>query len=371
MGAVYAGLHRNGARAAVKVLHPHLAVHGEVRERFLREGYAANRVEHPCVVKVLDDDLVRSGPDEGTAYLVMELLDGESLESSSNRGLQLTERELLALSQVILEMLEVAHANGVVHRDIKPDNVFITPQGTGAERVKVLDFGLARLLEEHSKTVHGLALGTPSFMSPEQAAGRNSEIDGRTDLFALGAMGFRLITGKRVHKAASTLELVGKMANLPAPRIRSVRPEVSESLARVLDQALEFRREDRYETAAAMRADVEKALTALDAAGPLTLPSEVRLEQSIELSGSDLEVMPSAEPALTTQEVPALTTQEVPALKTQEVPALEPPLRVASSGNVNDATLLLPAEPLPEPIPPVSPSAPDAPSTLPSRAEAR
>ena len=107
MGAVYAGRHRNGALAAVKVLHPHLAAHQEVRERFLREGYAANRVEHPCVVKVLDDDIVRSGPDDGTAYLVMELLEGESLESRSNRGLQITERELLALSQVVLEMLEV------------------------------------------------------------------------------------------------------------------------------------------------------------------------------------------------------------------------------------------------------------------------
>ena len=333
MGAVYAGRHRNGARAAVKVLHPHLAAHQEVRERFLREGYAANRVEHPCVVKVLDDDIVRSGPDDGTAYLVMELLEGESLESRSNRGLQITERELLALSQVVLEMLEVAHANGVVHRDIKPDNVFITTEGTGTERVKVLDFGLARLLEGHSKTVHGLAVGTPSFMSPEQAAGRNGEIDGRTDLFALGAMGFRLLTGQRIHEAPSTLELVGKMATLPAPLIRTVRPEVSESLARVIDRALEFRREDRYESAAAMRVDVEKALAALDLVGPPTLASELRAEKSVELSTGDLEVVvPPAEDAVKTQEVPALDTSSPPAAS-------------------------------------VRPSTPEAPSTLPSLAE--
>jgi eukaryotic-like serine/threonine-protein kinase len=293
MAAVYAARHRNGARAAVKVLHTNLSIHAEVRERFLREGYAANRVEHPGAVKVLDDDMVTGGPDAGTAYLVMELLEGQSLQDRLERGPPIGEREFLAIAASVLDVLEAAHARGVVHRDLKPENLFLLPTlsalsalpGSGDEdrrgdrsppagsraaagdraRVKVLDFGLARLQEVQAITSYGLALGTPSFMSPEQAAGRIDEIDGRTDLFALAATGFRIRTGRRIHEAANPVVLVTKMAALAAPRIRSVAPDVSAPFAGVIDRALEFRREDRYESAAAMRADVCAAIGKLDA----------------------------------------------------------------------------------------------------------
>jgi serine/threonine protein kinase len=290
MGAVYAGRHRNGARAAVKVLHRYLSQHPDVRARFLREGYAANRVEKPGVVKVLDDDIVVGGPDDGTAYLVMELLDGESLEDRVLGGWKLTERNFLAIADSVLEVLEAAHANGVVHRDIKPENIFIAKDESGVERIKVLDFGLARLLEGHSTTTHGLALGTPSFMSPEQAAAKNAEIDGRTDLFALAASGFRLITGRRIHEGSGPIDMISKMANLPAPRIRTVAPTVSESFARVIDRALEFHREDRYENAAAMRLDVQAAMATLDSTARRGAPPiAAASEPSIELSAADFE----------------------------------------------------------------------------------
>jgi serine/threonine-protein kinase len=247
MAAVYAGLHRNGARAAIKVLHASLASNKEVRARFQREGYAANKVEHPGAVKVLDDDVVSSGPDEGTAYLVMELLEGESLQDRLERGQVLDEREFLLLAAEVLGVLEAAHARGVVHRDLKPENLFFAREegDGGGEHLKVLDFGLARLLQAQSITTHGLALGTPSFMSPEQAAGRVDEIDGRTDLFALAATGFRLRTGRRIHEADDPVELVRMMARAPAPRIRTIAPDVSEPYARVIDRALEFARADR------------------------------------------------------------------------------------------------------------------------------
>ena len=125
MGAVYAARHRNGARAAVKVLHPELARRDDVRERFLREGYAANRVEHRGAVQVLDDDIVKEGVDEGSAYLVMEILEGESLEERIERGPPLTELELLRVLDDVLEVLEAAHEHGVVHRDLKPANLFL------------------------------------------------------------------------------------------------------------------------------------------------------------------------------------------------------------------------------------------------------
>jgi eukaryotic-like serine/threonine-protein kinase len=274
MAAVYAATHRNGAHAAVKVLHPELSRLKEVRERFLREGYAANRVEHPGAVKVLDDDVVGSGPESGTAYIVMELLEGESLQDRIERGPPLGELGFLALAGSVLEVLEVAHGRGVVHRDLKPENLFLVRPpadaggATSAPKIKVLDFGLARLAEGQAITSYGLALGTPSFMSPEQAAGRIDEIDGRTDLFALAATGFRICTGRRIHEAANPVDLVRKMASLAAPRLRTVRPEVSEACARVIDRALEFRREDRYESASAMREDVERAIAELEARGP-------------------------------------------------------------------------------------------------------
>ncbi|HEY6459548.1 MAG TPA: serine/threonine-protein kinase, partial [Polyangiaceae bacterium] len=255
-------------KAAVKVLHADLSRHGEVRERFLREGYAANRVDHASAVKVMDDDVVSGGPDSGTAYLVMELLEGESLQDRLERGPPVGEREFLEIADTVLGVLDVAHAAGVVHRDLKPENLFLmTPNPddeSGKSRVKVLDFGLARLLDGQTITSYGLALGTPSFMSPEQAAGRIDEIDGRTDLFALAATGFRLRTGRRIHEGANAVELVGKMANFAAPKIETYAPEVSAPFARVVDRALEFRRDDRYASAAAMREDVRRAIGEMD-----------------------------------------------------------------------------------------------------------
>jgi serine/threonine protein kinase len=316
MAAVYAARHRNGARAAVKVLHADLARHGDVRERFLREGYAANKVEHPGVVKVLDDDVVATGRDTGTAYLVMELLEGESLQDRLERDPPMGEREFLEIAERVLDVLEAAHARGVVHRDLKPENLFLLgPQNDdstsdpGRVRVKVLDFGLARLLQGQAITTYGLALGTPSFMSPEQAAGRVDEIDGRTDLFALAATGFRLRTGRRIQEGVNPVELVTKMASVAAPRIRTLAPDASAPFARIVDRALEFRREDRYESAAAMRHDVRRAIAELDAGIPVTqlagpparaaVPSEPTIqanEADFERSPSTLETAPGFRP---------------------------------------------------------------------------
>jgi eukaryotic-like serine/threonine-protein kinase len=261
MGAVYAARHRNGARGAVKVLHPELARRPDVRERFLREGYAANRVEHRGAVQVLDDQIIKEGPDEGTAYLVMEILEGESLEERMERGPPLTEPELLAILDDVLAVLQAAHEHGVVHRDLKPANLFLNKDASG-HGVKVLDFGLARLEELSTGTSAGLALGTPSFMAPEQASGRQTEIDARSDIFAIGATAFMILANRGVHEANGVLELVARMGTLPAPKLREVAPHVSEQVAQIIDRALEFQREDRYPSAAAMRADVVAVLAA-------------------------------------------------------------------------------------------------------------
>jgi serine/threonine-protein kinase len=307
MGAVYEARHRNGARAAIKILHLELARLKEVRERFRREGYAANKVEHPGVVKVLDDDVLPGGAAAGTPYLVMELLEGESLQDRLERGWSLTERDFLQVADGVLDVLAAAHAAGVVHRDLKPENLFFARAEDGTERLKVLDFGLARLLQGQAITTYGLALGTPSFMSPEQAAGRIDEIDGRTDLFALAATGFRLRAGRRIHEAEDPVDLVRKMAHSAAPRLRSVAPDASVPYARVIDRALEFKRDDRYESAAAMQADVRRALVELSGGAPEKRPpmpsrgpesrqhrdERLAKEPTIEISTRDFEPEPA------------------------------------------------------------------------------
>ena len=260
MGAVYLARHRNGARAAVKLLHPELARNGEVRERFLREGYAANKVEHRSTVKVLDDDVIKEGPDEGAAYLVMELLEGESLDARAEREPRLDEREVLEVLDTVLDVLEAAHSKGVVHRDLKPENLFLAKDpDSGATRLKVLDFGLARIAEAARVTGHGLALGTPAFMSPEQAAGL-PDIDGRADLFALGATAFYVLTGKHVHEAETVLQQIIKMAKDQAPPLKSVAPNASDDVCAIIDKALQVDRDLRYTDAATMHIDVRAAL---------------------------------------------------------------------------------------------------------------
>jgi serine/threonine protein kinase len=314
MGAVYAARHtRNGARAAVKILHPELSRLAEVRDRFLQEGRAANIVQHPGVVKVNDDDQIKIGPDAGTTYLVMDLLEGDSLEDRLERGPPVDERELLGILDAVLDVLAAAHAKGVVHRDLKPENLFLAKNPAGGEgtRWMVLDFGLARLLDTQVITRNGIAVGTPAYMSPEQAAGRREEIDGRTDVFALAATSFRVLTGRRIHEGGSPVETVLKMASVPAPKIRDVAPQVSVPLARVIDRALAFRREDRFPDAAAMRAEVGRAIalleantkTVVDVDAPTIVarsepppPITTRVEPAtVEISASDLEPASRAE----------------------------------------------------------------------------
>jgi hypothetical protein len=247
MAAVYAGVHRNGRPVAVKLLHPELTLHEGIRDRFLREGQVANAVGHPGAVAVLDDDLA----EDGAAFLVMELLDGATIESLSERS-PLTVPAVCSVGLQVLEVLEAAHERGVVHRDIKPANLFAMRDGT----VKILDFGIARLREPGaaSATQTGLMLGTPAFMAPEQALGRMSQIDARTDLWALGATLFTLISGRAVHEAESVQEALVKAATEPARSLGAVAPETPAWLIVVVDKALSFEQSARFATAREMHA---------------------------------------------------------------------------------------------------------------------
>jgi eukaryotic-like serine/threonine-protein kinase len=251
MAAVYAARHVDGRVAAVKVLHPEMSLRKDVRERFLREGAAANTIGHPGVVQVLED-----GTADGSTYLVMELLEGETLSDRVRRlGASFPPEEMLGLLDAVLDVLAAAHGKGIIHRDLKPDNLFVMTDG----RIKVLDFGLARLLDDvpgSFKTKTGLALGTLPYMAPEQALGRRAEIDGRADLFALGATAFRILAGRKIHEAESEAELLMAMASKPAPPLKSVAPQVPDGLCSIVDLALAFSRDARYPDAPTMQSDV-------------------------------------------------------------------------------------------------------------------
>jgi eukaryotic-like serine/threonine-protein kinase len=250
MAAVYEAHDASGQAAAIKILHPEMGLKREVRERFLREGYVANKIGHPGAVQALEH-----GDHESEVFLAMELLRGETLRARVGRHGKLPLEEVLDYADQVLDVLIAAHASGVVHRDLKPDNLFVTHEG----RIKVLDFGLARLLDgvpgQH-QTRTGVALGTLAYMAPEQALGRRAEIDGRVDLFALGATMFRILSGRHVHPAESEAELLMAMASRPAPPLAAVAQGLPEGACVVVDLALAFSRDARYPDARTMQHDV-------------------------------------------------------------------------------------------------------------------
>jgi serine/threonine protein kinase len=251
MAAVYVGVHKIGRRAAIKILHPDIAANKEIAHRFEQEAHAVNRFHHPGAVEVLDVEVT----EDGAPFLVMELLEGESLADRVERG-GLSAPELLRLADELLDVLAAAHAHGIIHRDIKPDNLFVLRDG----RLKVLDFGIAQMRKGAPRSVYtamGTTIGTLTYMSPEQVAGK--EIDGRADIFAVGCTLFRIVAGRSPHQGETDLELMVKMATEPAPPLASCAPrggEVSPELCMVVDRALAFDRERRYPDARTMQDDV-------------------------------------------------------------------------------------------------------------------
>jgi len=267
MAAVYLGIHRNGNRAAIKVLYPELAHDMSLRRRFLREGYAANAVGHEGAVAVLDD----GESAEGELYLVMELLRGMSIQTRWEKvGRRFSTKEALSVAHSLLDILAAAHQKGILHRDVKPENVFVTHE----KRIKLLDFGLARLREDSrprsrtsdesrpetpDHTTNGQLIGTVSFMAPEQALARSDQVDHRTDLWGVGAMIFTLLAGRTVHEARTPHEHLLLAATHPAPSLESTLAGAPAVVCSVVDRALAFRKEDRWPDARSMQQAVADA----------------------------------------------------------------------------------------------------------------
>jgi serine/threonine protein kinase len=319
MASVYAATHRNGIRVAVKILHPEMSQDPEVCQRFLREGYVANKVGHKGAVRVLDDDVC----EDGAVFLVMELLEGETLDARWERsGGHLPALQVLNIGHQLLEILAAAHAQQIVHRDIKPDNIFLTKPD---DAVNVLDFGIARLREglEGSATATrtGRTMGTPAFMPHEQALGRAKEIDHQTDLWAAGATLFTLLTGRHVHVAESVNELLVFAATKRPPKVLTLAPDTPIELANVIDRALEFEKVLRWPNARAMQAALDAARASVGS--QIIVVADGRLSTT----GTDAVALPDArhDTGAISREALAATVSSVPSIESAAALFRDPP----------------------------------------------
>ncbi len=246
MGTVFAAAHLRlpGKVVAVKVIHTG-NLGDEVYVRFRREAEIASRIGHPNIVEVLDWNTL---PD-GTPYLVLELLKGESLAARLTRG-RIPLDAVIYIVRQIGSALAAAHRAGVVHRDLKPDNIYLCPTDSGGvvtEHVKVLDFGISKIRNSVSlQTQEARLLGTPQYMAPEQASGNNQLIDQRTDVFALGAIVYEMLTGKPAFDGDSLAAVVYKVAFETPPPLGKLVPGIPAKVTAAIDKAMAKDRDKRH-----------------------------------------------------------------------------------------------------------------------------
>ena len=247
MASVYACTHRNGTRKALKILHNEFARDRGITDRFLKEGYVANKVDHRGRVAIDDDGVTEAGE----PFLVMELLEGETAQQLWKRkNRKVPVDEALWIAAELCDTLKGFHDQGIIHRDIKPANVFVTRENV----VKLLDFGVARMREAGGEATRaGTALGTPSFMAPEQAMGLADGVDGRADLFSIGATLYAMISGQRLHQGRTDNEAFILAATTPAPSVARIAPDLPLEVIALIDKALAWDRRNRFDSAEAMR----------------------------------------------------------------------------------------------------------------------
>ncbi len=285
MGVVYLGKDpKIGRVVAIKTMALSSEFDGEelndARERFFREAETAGRLQHQNIVTIFD-----AGEEHDLAYIAMEYIKGKDLAEVSKAGQLLPVPQVLSIVARVAEALAYAHSLQVVHRDIKPANIMYDPL---TDSVKVTDFGIARITDS-SRTKTGLVLGTPSFMSPEQIAGK--KIDGRSDLYSLGVTLYQMLTGFLPFRGDSMAELMYKIANEPAPDIRMGRPELSARLADIVSLSVGKQSAGRYQSGNEFAADLHAVMadysaSASPSAAARLLPEE-RKVPDVSLTGQD------------------------------------------------------------------------------------
>ena len=255
MGAVYEAEHtRIERKVAVKVMHPEFSTTTEVADRFFREAQASSAIGHPNIIEIFDVGM--SG--DGTAFIVMELLEGESLSDRMEREGKIAHNTAVAVILQVLSALSMAHQKGIIHRDLKPDNVFLSIDARGRHEVKLLDFGIAKVQGElegdQGLTKTGTVLGTPNYMSPEQARGK--DIDGRIDIWSAGVMLYEMLCGSLPFQGDSYNAVLSDIL-LESPRpLKLLSPDTPDALIKVVERAMAKDRDRRYPDVQAMIEDI-------------------------------------------------------------------------------------------------------------------
>ena len=240
---------------ALKVLKSELCVDAEYMSRFLREAKAAGALTHPNIVTVYD-----VGEMENKPYIMMEFLQGQNLGERLQQPGTLPLATTVTILLQLAKALDYAHREGVVHRDIKPDNILVLPDG---ETVKITDFGIARRDQgnDDGKTQFGTVLGTPRYMSPEQARGES--VDGRADLFALGLIMYEMLSGKKAFDASSATVMMEQIIYRAPPSLKELRPQLPAGLRQITHKLLQKKPEKRFQTGAELAAALDRELAAL------------------------------------------------------------------------------------------------------------
>ncbi len=268
MGAVYELVHPQiGKRQALKVLHAEFAKKASIVQRFFDEARAVVTIGHPNIVDITDYATL----EDDTAYIVMEFLEGSSLAAYAKQRGPMAPPELAEIALPICDALAAAHARGIVHRDLKPENVHLVPRPDNPRYVKVLDFGIAKLSGDPAvagATKTGQVMGTPTYMSPEQAMGRTKEVDHRTDIYALGVMIYQLFAGELPFVADSYGDLMLMHLTEPPPSLAVRRPDLPPAWDAIVQRALAKNRDDRF----ASMAEFANAIRAANAGQTLARP---------------------------------------------------------------------------------------------------
>jgi serine/threonine protein kinase len=275
MGAVYLAEHTLlGRKAAVKVLLPEHSKNQDLIDRFFNEAKTTASLKHPALVDVFDYGI---HPGSGSAYLVMDFLEGESLGSRLARVAPLSNEAAIDLGRQIARGMEAAHSHGIVHRDLKPDNVYLVPDHEDATRdqVKILDFGIAKLLGtpkgSRGATSTGMVLGTPMFMAPEQCKGAGV-VDHRADIYSLGCILYFMLCARPPFDYPGVGEILGAHLHEPVAPPRSINPGITPALEAIVMKTLAKKPEDRHQSMGALAADLARLLGQTGANRPVTFP---------------------------------------------------------------------------------------------------
>lgn len=268
MGAVWKARHKRLPRQlAIKVLHEHAYESEEILVRFRREAEITSRLGHPHIVEVSDFNVL----DDGRAYLVMELLNGESLRERMKRGARLGLEEVMVLLEQVSSALAHAHRAGVVHRDLKPENVFLVAHEGVLPHAKVLDFGISKMQGAQTVLTQGGSLmGTPRYMSPEQAQGDNATVDGRADQFSLGCIAYELLAHRPAFAGNSVTQVLLQVIQENPPHLREMAPDAPPDVADAVMRALQKPREARFEDMDSFRRAVRLG-AGIEASTPIVL----------------------------------------------------------------------------------------------------